>query len=194
MVSSTILSPRGWKSPEAMRCHDSLPSSPPSPSISQTSPIQVQAAARRPSAKKSKPPRRIHDFQGLFMGTVRMSTAKPPLSAPGLHSVRSFSFQRAGPPFVRGARSEGCAAASRPAAYFSRFAAGPFQIESLSRSRALPGAGESLRRSCEASGCQSAESPLLLPERLTRVTSSESSAPPGLPARAAISPPPSFRP
>ena len=52
------------------------------PSTSQTSPSQVQTAARRPSARKSKPVSRSWQIHGLLSGRVRTSTANGPSSRP----------------------------------------------------------------------------------------------------------------
>ena len=68
------------------------------PSTSQTSPSQVQTAARRPSARKSKPERRSWQSQGLLSGTFRTSTAKGPSSRPITARAGSRSGQRPGLP------------------------------------------------------------------------------------------------
>ena len=71
-----------------------------SPSTIHTSPIQVQTAARSPSAKKSKPPSRIqlcHGFAALS-GWVMMSVANGPSSDPLTPCVVTTCGQRGGPP------------------------------------------------------------------------------------------------
>ena len=72
------------------------------PPTSQTSPSQVQTAARWPSGRKSKPVSRIWQSQGLLSGTVRTSTANGPSSRPMTAWVLRTSGQRRGPPWVSG--------------------------------------------------------------------------------------------
>ena len=59
-----------------MRRHFSfpLPKSSPSPLTSQTSPFQVETAARLPSLKKSKPDKRIQECHELTGGVTISST------------------------------------------------------------------------------------------------------------------------
>src|SRR5271166_5081423 len=94
------------------------------PETIQTSPDQVETAAR-PSEKKSKPPKRIHDLYGFLNGGVSESTVYAVLSSPRLPWVVTVSVKRALPPLVRGVRSIGSAifAVASPAS--GRSFAGP---------------------------------------------------------------------
>ena len=51
-----------------------LPRLSPNPVTNQTSPFQVDTAARLPSLKKSNPERRIQEFQGVTFGVTISST------------------------------------------------------------------------------------------------------------------------
>ena len=77
------------------------------PPTSQTSPSQVQTAARWPSGRKSNPESRIWQSQGLLSGTVRTSTANGPSSRPMMAWVLRTSGQRRGPPCVSGSSDVG---------------------------------------------------------------------------------------
>src|SRR5271156_2579286 len=76
------------------------------PETIQTSPDQVETAAR-PSEKKSKPPKRIHDLYGFLNGGVIESTVYAVESLPRTPLVVTVSVKRALPPLVRGVRSNG---------------------------------------------------------------------------------------
>src|SRR5262249_41187063 len=70
------------------------------PDTIQTSPFQVETAAR-PSEKKSCAAKRIHDPQGFVSGTVNVSTTYAPLPTPSLPRVVTVCAQSGGPPCVR---------------------------------------------------------------------------------------------
>ena len=60
------------------------------PETIQTSPLQVEIAAR-PSEKKSSPPKRSHDLYGFLNGGVSESTGYAVLSSPSLPCVVTVS-------------------------------------------------------------------------------------------------------
>ena len=111
MRPSTIRTPSGWKSPEAIRCQvsstgtESFSSSRDKPVTFQTSPSQSLTAIESPSSKKSNPVNRTRANHGLFDGAVSTSTANGPSSEPRCTVVFSRSGHRAGPPCIRCARS-----------------------------------------------------------------------------------------
>src|SRR5260221_13444759 len=104
------------------------------PDTIQTSPSQVQIAARVMSEKKSIPPTRIFARQGFFSGSESTSVTYGPLSLLRTPFVSIDSVQRGAPPFVRLVRSAGLGDALTRAANASFFAAPPPAIRIFSGS------------------------------------------------------------
>src|SRR3954452_2605895 len=104
MVLFTIFKPSGWNIPVAKRFQLSLSSLSSIPETIQTSPWNVQIAAR-PSGKKSNPPKNVFAFHGLGKDSERMSDTYGALSALRVPLVMTGSFQRGAPPRVSFARS-----------------------------------------------------------------------------------------
>ena len=120
-------SPSAWKSPLAYRRQVTSPvKSLFAGDMIHTSPLHVLIATR-PSLKKSNPPGRIHELLGFVKGnsTVFTTYASCSPGVPAFSAVFTGSFECAGPPLVKGARSCGFVAPFAAAMSFASSAAVP---------------------------------------------------------------------
>ncbi len=143
-MPSTILTPSGWNSPEAIRRQVSGMVCGPAadwgswsrPLIRQILPSQLLTTALRPSGVKSKPVSRIRQNQGFSAGNVKTSTASGPRSEPIWAWLVKTSGQRGGPPRV----------------YFARCSSGRSTTTASARLRACPSSATSANQRVKRHG------------------------------------------